>query len=60
MEDNYGDEVTRIWWIGFKGEIQNLSREPVEVLYEKAANPKDHTLIQGIGDMATSGSRQGM
>ncbi|KAL8929351.1 MAG: hypothetical protein Q9172_000524 [Xanthocarpia lactea] len=60
IEDNYGDDVTRIYWIGFKGEFMNLNREPVEVLYEKAANPKDHTLIQGVGDMSTQGTRHGM
>jgi len=26
-----------------------LVREPVTVAYEAAANPKDHTLMQGIG-----------
>ncbi|KAL8731300.1 MAG: hypothetical protein Q9166_003524 [cf. Caloplaca sp. 2 TL-2023] len=61
FEDNFGDDVTtRIYWIGFKGEFMNLSREPVEVLYEKAANPKDHTLVQGVGDMASQGTRHGM
>ncbi|KAL8706395.1 MAG: hypothetical protein Q9201_000541 [Fulgogasparrea decipioides] len=60
VEDNYGDELTRIFWIGFKGEYMNLNREPVEVLYEKAANPKDHTLVQGVGDMASQGTRHGM
>ncbi|KAL8739022.1 MAG: hypothetical protein Q9181_000304 [Wetmoreana brouardii] len=60
VEDNYGDEMTRIFWIGFKGDYMNLNREPVEVLYEKAANPKDHTLVRGIGDMASQGTRHGM
>ncbi|KAL8683617.1 MAG: hypothetical protein Q9186_000389 [Xanthomendoza sp. 1 TL-2023] len=61
VEDNYGDEVTRIYWIGFKGVFMELSREPVEVLYEKAANPRDHTLVQGVGDMAANkGTRHGM
>ncbi|KAI4285319.1 MAG: hypothetical protein L6R38_000743 [Xanthoria sp. 2 TBL-2021] len=60
FEDNFGDDVTRIYWIGFKGEFMNLNREPVEVLYEKAANPKDHTLIQGVGDMSSQGTRHGM
>ncbi|KAL9601316.1 MAG: hypothetical protein Q9219_002611 [cf. Caloplaca sp. 3 TL-2023] len=60
IEDNYGDELTRIYWIGFKGDFMTLNREPVEVLYEKAANPKDHTLIQGVGDMASQGTRHGM
>lgn len=53
VEDNYGEETTRIWYIAFKGEHTNLTREPVEVLYEKAANPKDHALmtklVQGMG-----------
>ncbi|KAL9031113.1 MAG: hypothetical protein Q9196_000819 [Gyalolechia fulgens] len=60
IADNFGDDVTTIYWIGFKGEFMNLNREPVEVLYEKAANPKDHTLIQGVGDMASQGTRHGM
>lgn len=53
IEDNFGNGVTRIYWLGFKGEFSVLNREPVEVLYEKAANPKDHTLIQGVGDVAS-------
>ncbi|KAK4692608.1 hypothetical protein P7C71_g4627, partial [Lecanoromycetidae sp. Uapishka_2] len=61
MEDNYGDDVTRVYWIGFKGEFTELNREPFEVLYEKAANPKDHELIAGIGEKgAMSGGRHGM
>ncbi|KAL8854693.1 MAG: hypothetical protein Q9221_000475 [Calogaya cf. arnoldii] len=60
IEDNFGDDVTRIYWVGFKGEFMKLNREPVEVLYEKAANPKDHTLIQGVGDMSSQGTRHGM
>ena len=59
IEDNYGDDVTRLFWIGFKGDYMNLNREPVEVLYEKAANPKDHTLVQGVSDMA-AGTKHGM
>ncbi|KAL8962441.1 MAG: hypothetical protein Q9193_001154 [Seirophora villosa] len=53
IEDNFGDGATRIYWLGFKGEFSALNREPVEVLYEKAANPKDHTPIQGVGDVAS-------
>ncbi|KAL8952613.1 MAG: hypothetical protein Q9222_001487 [Ikaeria aurantiellina] len=60
VEDNYGEDVTRIFWIGFKGDFMSLSREPVEVLYEKAANPKDHAVIQGVGDQASQGTRHGM
>ena len=58
MEDNYGDDVSRIYWIGFKGEFRELNRKPVEVLYEKAANPKDHELITGVGERGVN--RQGM
>ena len=61
LEDNYGDDVSRVYWIGFKGEFTELNREPFEVLYEKAANPKDHELAAGIGERgAMSGGRQGM
>lgn len=61
LEDNYGDDVTRVYWLGFKGEFTELNREPFEVLYEKAANPKDHELAAGIGERgAMSGGRHGM
>ena len=61
VEDNYGGDITRLYWIGFKGEITELNREPFEVLYEKAANPKDHELIAGIGEKgAMSGGRHGI
>ena len=60
VEDNYGDDVSRLIWIGFKGEYMKLSREPVEVLYEKAANPKDHVLASGVGERGMSGNRHGM
>jgi len=61
LEDNYGDGVTRVYWIGFKGEFTELNREPFEVLYEKAANPKDHELAAGIGEKgAMGGGRHGM
>jgi hypothetical protein len=61
FEDNYGDDVTRVYWVGFKGEFTELNREPFEVLYEKAANPKDHELAAGIGERgALGGGRHGM
>ena len=60
VEDNFGHDVTRIYWLGFKGEFTELNREPVEVLYEKAANPKDHELIAGIGEKGALGGRHGM
>ena len=51
FEDNHsgGDEdVTRVNYIGFKGEYTALNREPVTFLYEAAANPSDHKVIQGL------------
>lgn len=57
FEDNFGAESTEIYYLAFKGEFMRLNRDPVEVLYEKAANPQDHAPIVGINDMA--GSRTG-
>ena len=59
FEDNYGADATEIFYLGFKGDFTKLNREPIEVLYEKAANPKDHAPIVGINDMAAQG-RSGM
>ncbi|GAM82354.1 hypothetical protein ANO11243_003330 [Dothideomycetidae sp. 11243] len=60
FEDNWGqgeEDVTRISYLGFKGDYMNLSREPVNFLYEAAANPGDHKMIAGVrGEL---GSRLG-
>ena len=55
FEDSYGADSSEIFYLGFKGDFTKLNREPVEVLYEKAANPKDHAPIVGINDMAAQG-----
>jgi hypothetical protein len=47
FEDNHsgGDEdVTRISYLGFKGEWMKLGGAPEQILYEAAANPNDHAL----------------
>jgi hypothetical protein len=52
FEDNWGDgeeDVTRISYLAFKGDFMKLNKEPVNVLYEAAANPSDHTTIVGTG-----------
>jgi hypothetical protein len=67
FEDNWSqgeEDVTRISYIGFKGEWMKLSREPVNFLYEAAANPKDHTMASGVGnrlgsDISGAGGRDG-
>ncbi|KAK0747511.1 PITH domain-containing protein [Apiosordaria backusii] len=49
--DNFGDgdeDVTRISYIGFKGEWMQLGRAPSNILYEAAANPSDHK-VKGVG-----------
>ncbi|EXJ71341.1 uncharacterized protein A1O5_05147 [Cladophialophora psammophila CBS 110553] len=51
FEDNHSggeEDVTRVSYLGFKGDFMALNREPVYVLYEAAANPRDHKLIQGL------------
>lgn len=47
FEDNFGDgdeDVTRISYLGFKGEWMQLGRAPSQILYEAAPNPNDHAL----------------
>lgn len=45
--DNFGngdEDVTRISYLGFKGEWMQLGRAPANIIYEAAANPGDHKL----------------
>jgi hypothetical protein len=54
FEDNWsggGEDVTKVGYVGFKGQFMALNREPVSVLYEAAANPSDHVAIQGVQDV---------
>ena len=51
FEDNHSngeEDVTKLGYLGFKGEYLALNREPVTFLYEAAANPSDHVAIQGL------------
>lgn len=51
IEDNWSngeDEETRLGYVAFKGDFLKLNREAVSVLYESAANPKDHK-VKGVG-----------
>jgi hypothetical protein len=53
FEDNWSqgdEEETRLSYLGFKGEWMKLSREPVNFLYEAAANPSDHKMASGVGE----------
>jgi hypothetical protein len=45
--DNFGDgdeDVTRVSYVGFRGEWMQLGRAPANILYEAAANPGDHKI----------------
>ena len=47
--DNFGgDDVTRLSYLGFRGEWTALGRAPQNILYEAAANPGDHK-VKGVG-----------
>ena len=57
VEDNYGDDVTSISYLGFRGDWMQLGRAPTNILYEAAANPNDHK-VKGTG-VNQIGSRLG-
>ncbi|KAG9236201.1 putative PITH domain-containing protein P35G2.02 [Amylocarpus encephaloides] len=57
VEDNYGDDVTSISYLGFRGDWMQLGRAPTNILYEAAANPNDHK-VKGVG-VNQMGSRLG-
>ncbi|KAI9676742.1 MAG: hypothetical protein M1829_002836 [Trizodia sp. TS-e1964] len=54
FEENFGmgdEDITHISYIGFKGEWMRLNKEGVSTLYEAAAQPGDHKLVQGTGGL---------
>ncbi|KAK6499269.1 hypothetical protein TWF506_003896 [Arthrobotrys conoides] len=62
FEENhsYGEEeVTRVWYLGFRGDFMKVGREPVITLYEAAANPRDHVSLVPGEKFAAGGSRFG-
>lgn len=53
FEDNWSngeEDETVLSYLAFKGDFMKLNKEPVSVLYEAAANPNDHKVLQGIGE----------
>lgn len=51
FEDNWGqgeEDETRVSFLGFKGEWMRLNREPINFIYEAAANPSDHKMVAGV------------
>ncbi|ELR03073.1 hypothetical protein VC83_08562 [Pseudogymnoascus destructans] len=57
FEDNFGEEVSRVGYVGFRGGWMRLGGAPEGVLYEAAANPRDHK-VKGA-DALGMGSRLG-
>ncbi|CAG8953725.1 hypothetical protein HYFRA_00006614 [Hymenoscyphus fraxineus] len=47
--DGEGDGKTRIYYLGFKGDWMALGKAPEGILYEAAANPRDHR-VRGVGE----------
>ncbi|CAD6893125.1 unnamed protein product [Tilletia controversa] len=48
-----GEETTRIYFLGFKGEWSDVKREgPTNIIYESAPQLKDHTKVPGTGSGA--------
>lgn len=44
FEDNFGEDVSRVSYVGFKGEWTRLGKAPDNILYEAAPQPGDHSL----------------
>ncbi|KAI9144393.1 galactose-binding domain-like protein [Paraphysoderma sedebokerense] len=42
VENNYGEDVTKISYLGFRGEWSEFNRDPIITIYEAAPNPADH------------------
>ncbi|KAH8926114.1 DUF1000-domain-containing protein [Atractiella rhizophila] len=53
---NHGEDSTRVYYIGFKGEFSEFKEQPMITVYELKANPADHTKVQGTDGV---GSRLG-
>ncbi|KAI8847013.1 thioredoxin family protein [Chytridium lagenaria] len=47
---NYGGDVSRISYVGLKGEWTEVKRDPIITLYEIAPNPADHQKIKGASE----------
>ena len=40
--ENFGADMSRIYYIGLKGEFRSAKRQAVDVMYEAQAQRKDH------------------
>ncbi|KAF9172517.1 PITH domain-containing protein 1 [Mortierella sp. AD011] len=51
FNENFGGDITKINFIGLKGEFSVLKRDPIITIYELQANPADHK-VPGVNDTA--------
>ncbi|KAI9300330.1 galactose-binding domain-like protein [Cunninghamella echinulata] len=42
--ENFGGDTSIIRYLGFKGEWQEMKRDPIITIYEASANPADHKI----------------
>jgi len=57
IENNWSDgeeEVSRLWYIGFKGEWTELKDAPLLTVYEATPNPADHKKIRTMSGMKSN------
>ncbi|ORZ19241.1 DUF1000-domain-containing protein [Lobosporangium transversale] len=50
FSENFGGDVTKISFIGLKGEFSEFKRDPIITVYELQANPADHK-VPGANDI---------
>lgn len=55
IPENFGGDVTKIAYIGLKGEYTVINKDPIITHYEIAANPADHKLKGTSINQAGSG-----
>ncbi|KAI8354156.1 galactose-binding domain-like protein [Blakeslea trispora] len=52
--ENFGEDVSIIRYIGFKGEWSEMKRDPIITIYEASANPADHKIPGSTNTMGHS------
>ena len=60
FEGNHGADTTELFYIGFRGDFLLVNREPIDFLYEAAANPRDHKAIVGTKELAEQSNQHGI
>ncbi|KJE95628.1 hypothetical protein CAOG_06062 [Capsaspora owczarzaki ATCC 30864] len=50
FSDNFGDDVTRLHFIGLRGDFMTVHRTPIITAYELKPNPADHPKTGALAD----------